>query len=65
MYSCGSVVVDSSFIVVPLFVWVLCYVLVCFAVFSVLSSSVYILLGKRQLVALLKLSTRCYVAVSL
>ena len=58
------VVVDSLFIVAP----IVCGIFVfspCFGnvVFSVLSSFAIISLRKRELVALLKLSTCCHVAV--
>ena len=53
----------SLFIVVPIFVGEVVWSLFCFAVLCVLSSFAIISLGKRELVALILLSSWCHVAV--
>ena len=54
--STGSVVVDSLFIVSPIVGFCNCSILCC-ALLCVLSSFAIILMGKRELVALLRLSS--------
>ena len=48
----------------PLFVWVLCLSLFCYALLCVHSSFSIILKRKKKLVALLLLSNRCIITIS-
>ena len=59
-----AVLLLNHFFVAPLFVGIWCWVLLCFAISCVLSSfAIILLLGKRELVALLLLCSECHVAV--
>ena len=58
----GSVVVDSLLIVVPIVAFCVCSMFCCTSL-CVLSSFAIILMGKRELVALLCLSSWCPVAL--
>ena len=60
----GSVVVDSLFIVPPI-VGVCNCSMFCFTLLYVHSSIAIILMGKRELIALLNLSSWCLVMVEL
>ena len=65
--SCGSFVVDSLFIVcsLPLFVLFVCvWSLFCYVVLHVLSSFTIISLRKREMIALLSVSTWWHMTVS-
>ena len=63
-YGGGSVVVYLLFLYLPLFVEVLCWSLILYALLCVLSSLAIILTKKRELVALLLSSVRCLITVN-
>ena len=60
----GSVVVVLMFMYLPLFVGVLCWSLMWYALLYILSSFAIILTRKRELVALLLFSFGCLVTVN-